>query len=65
MQPSCYFLRNVGLVGGIYFQDWLSEFSQILAFDSGRKTSCLLQKCKIMYKNIVLSFYKNKHQILE
>ena len=33
-------------------------FSQILAFDSGRKTLCLLQKCKIMYENIVLSFFK-------
>ena len=35
-------------------------FSQILAFDSGRKTLCLLQKCKIMYENIVLSFFQTK-----
>ena len=35
-------------------------FSHILAFDSGRKTLCLLQKCKIMYENIVLSFFQTK-----
>ena len=38
----------------------VSDFSQILAFESDRKTSCLLQKCKILYKNIVLSFFKQK-----
>ena len=60
MQLSHYFLRNAGLVGGV-----VSNFSHIFAFDSDRKT-CLLLKCKILYKNIVLSFLKQKiKQILE
>ena len=49
MQPSRW---------GILPRFILSDFSQILAFDSGRKTSCLLQKFKFMYKNIVVLFYK-------
>ena len=59
MQLSHYFLSNGGLVGGVIREiDCFCFFSQILALDSGRKISCLLQKCKIMYKNIVLSFFK-------
>ena len=65
MQMSHYFLRIGGGGGGGGCNGWdilprfiLSDFSQILAFDSRRKTSFLLQKYKIMYKNIVVSFYK-------
>ena len=58
MQLSHYFLRNAGLVGGVGMKIYVPDFSQILAFDSGRKTLCLLQKGKIMYVNIVLSFFK-------
>ena len=59
MQLSHYFLRNAALVGGVYIAEiYVSEFSQIMAFDSGRQTACLLQKCKIMYENIAVSFYK-------
>ena len=63
MQLSHYFLSNAGLVSGVSTEIDSSNFSQILAFDSDRKTSCLLQKCKILYKfykNIVLSFFKQK-----
>ena len=59
--PKCncciIFLRN-GLVGGIIREIDLSDFSQILAFDSVRKTSCILQKCKNLNENFVLSFFK-------
>ena len=55
--PTTHFLRNAGLVG-ILPRFILSDFSKILAFDSGRKTSCLLQKCKTRYKIIVVSIYK-------
>ena len=59
MQLSHYFLRNAGLVGGVYIAAiYVSDFSQILAFDSGRKTACLLQKCISIYENIVVSFCK-------
>ena len=59
MQLSHYFLRNAGLVGGVCTE--IDSFYLIfLRFDSDRKTSCLLQKCKILYKNIVLSFFKQK-----
>ena len=58
MQLSHYFLRNACLVGGVVTEIAVSDFSQILAFDSKRKTSCLLQKCKIMYENIVFWFFK-------
>ena len=60
MQLSHYFLRNAGLVGGVSTKIDCFYFSQIFAFDSDRKTSCLLQKCKILYKNTVLSFFKQK-----
>ena len=43
----------------------MSDFSQILAFDSIRNILCLLQKCKIMYDNIVLSFFNKIKLILE
>ena len=46
MQLSHYFLRNAGLVGGVSRRLIVSNFSQVFAFDSDRKTSCLLQKCK-------------------
>ena len=58
MQLSHYFLRNAGLVGGVVTEIDVSDFSQIIAFVSGRKTLCLLQKGRIMYENIVLSFFK-------
>ena len=58
MQLSHYFLRNAGLGGGVITEIVVSDFSQILEFDSRRKTSCLQQKCKIKYVNIVLSFFK-------
>ena len=35
-----------------------TKFSQILGFDSGRKMSCLMQKCKIKFENIDIWFYK-------
>ena len=38
----------------------VSDFSQILAFDSDRKTSCLLQKCKILYKTLFSRFSNKK-----
>ena len=58
---SQYFLCNADVVSGVIKEIDESDFSQkFLAFDSGRKTSCLLQKCKIMYENIVLSFFQTK-----
>ena len=61
MQLSHYFLRNAGLVGGVSTEiDIVSNFSQIFEFDSDRKASCLLQKCKVLYKNIVLSLFQQK-----
>ena len=60
MQLSQYFLRNAGLVGGVCTEIDSFFFSQIFAFDSDRKTSCLLQKCRLLYKNIALSFFKQK-----
>ena len=65
MQLSHYFLCNAGRVDGVFTVIVLSKFSQILAFGSWRKTSGLIQKCKIMYKNIVLLFYKQKQTIIE
>ena len=37
-----------------------SFYLTFLRFDSDGKTSCLLQKCKILYKNTVLLFFKQK-----
>ena len=65
MQLSHYFLRNVGLVGGVSTEIDSFLFFLDLVFDSNRKTSCPLQKCKILYKNIVLFFQTKIKQILE
>ena len=59
--PKCICLRNAGLVGGVIKIE-RSDFYQILAFDSERKISCLLQQ----YKSIVPSRFSNKiKQILD
>ena len=45
MQLSHFFLRNAGQWVGYVRRLIVSNFSQIFAFDSDRKTSYLLQKC--------------------
>ena len=49
LQLSHGLLRNADLEGGVTVGRDHTEFSQILAFDSGRKTSYLMQKCKIKF----------------
>ena len=60
MQLSHYFLRNTGLVGGVSTEIDSFWFFSDFSIWPIEKTSCLLQKCKILYKNIVLSFFKQK-----
>ena len=49
LQLSHDLLRNADLMGGATVGSNHTEFSQSLAFDSGRKTLCLMQKCKFKF----------------
>ena len=60
-----YFLRNAGLVGGVVTEIDVSDFSQILAFDSGRKHYAYCRNVKLCMKTLFSHFSNKIKQILE
>ena len=65
MQLSHYFLHYASLMGGVATEIDVSDFSQILAFDSGRKTIMPTAiNVKLCMKTLFSRFRKEMQQIL-